>query len=66
LPESGEALRAGGPPGLLGALLVARAQKLYQNPSGSDRVSWLLFDQVWKLCQNPMDSDRESQLKYLG
>jgi hypothetical protein len=39
--ESGEDLRAGGPPGLLGALLVAQIWKLCQNPLGSDRVSRL-------------------------
>jgi hypothetical protein len=39
--ESGEALRARGPPRLSGALIIARAWKLCQNPSGSDRVSRL-------------------------
>jgi hypothetical protein len=34
-----EDLGAGGPPGLSGALHIARAWKLYRNPSEFDRVS---------------------------
>jgi hypothetical protein len=46
------ALRVGGPPVLLGALLVARARKLYQNPFGFDGVFRALVGRVQELCQN--------------
>jgi hypothetical protein len=36
-----ESTRVGGPPELSGALLIAQARKLCQNPSASDRVSRL-------------------------
>jgi hypothetical protein len=59
------ALRAGGPPGPSGALLVAQARKLYQNPFGFDRVFRDLVGQVRELCQNSTNSGRGLTLNSL-
>jgi hypothetical protein len=55
-------VRLWGPPGLSGALLVARAWKFYWNPFRIDGVFWALFGRVRELCQNSVNSNREPTL----